>query len=369
MAGGQERVLRRRIKSVQSTKKITRAMELIAASRIVKAQQRVAAARPYSERITEVIRNLAAGRRRSRSPLLRGPRGVGTVCFVVIAADRGLAGGYNSSVIRPPSGRCSPTGPRARRPRWSPSARRPTATSASAATRSPSRSAASPTTPTYEDARGVAAYRHRAVRVRRVPAGALAYTQFISHRHAAGREGTLTLHCRLDHQARRLATTPRRSQGPRPTTSSSPARTRSSTAAAPLRRGPAVRRAARRGRVRARRPPAGHEVGHRQRRRAHHPAQPGDEPGPPGRHHHRDHGDRRRRRGAAPGGAGGEDLLIDDVLSVATSSTTIRTQPAHRSETTMTITNEPGATAADDRAEGRPGRHHRRPGRRRRVPA
>ena len=61
MAGGKERVLRRRIKSVQSTKKITKAMELIAASRIVKAQQRVAAARPYSEQITEVIRNLAAG--------------------------------------------------------------------------------------------------------------------------------------------------------------------------------------------------------------------------------------------------------------------------------------------------------------------
>src|SRR5438105_2818733 len=59
MASGQERILRRRIRSVQSTKKITRAMELIAASRIVKAQQRVAAARPYSEQITEVIRTLA----------------------------------------------------------------------------------------------------------------------------------------------------------------------------------------------------------------------------------------------------------------------------------------------------------------------
>ncbi|MFP5375364.1 MAG: F0F1 ATP synthase subunit gamma, partial [Acidimicrobiia bacterium] len=61
MAGGKERILRRRIKSVQNTKKITKAMELIAASRIVKAQQRVAAARPYSEQITEVIRSLAAG--------------------------------------------------------------------------------------------------------------------------------------------------------------------------------------------------------------------------------------------------------------------------------------------------------------------
>jgi F-type H+-transporting ATPase subunit gamma len=100
VAGGQERVLRRRIKSVQSTKKITRAMELIAASRIVKAQQRVAAARPYSERITEVIRNLAKAGAGRGSPLLEAREQIGTVCFVVIAADRGLAGGYNSSVIR-----------------------------------------------------------------------------------------------------------------------------------------------------------------------------------------------------------------------------------------------------------------------------
>ena len=70
MPGGQERALRRRIRSVQSTKKITKAMELIAASRIVKAQQRVAAARPYSERITEVIRNLAAAGAGGDSPLL-----------------------------------------------------------------------------------------------------------------------------------------------------------------------------------------------------------------------------------------------------------------------------------------------------------
>src|SRR5919205_1285909 len=74
MAGGKERVLRRRIKSVESSKKITRAMELIAASRIHKAQQRVAAARPYSEQITAVIR--------------------------VLAGDRGLAGGFNSGVLR-----------------------------------------------------------------------------------------------------------------------------------------------------------------------------------------------------------------------------------------------------------------------------
>jgi F-type H+-transporting ATPase subunit gamma len=100
MAGGTERVLRRRIKSVQSTKKITKAMELIAASRILKAQQRVNAARPYSEQITEVIRNLAAAGAGTSSPLLQEREEIGTVAFVVVTADRGLCGGYNSTVIR-----------------------------------------------------------------------------------------------------------------------------------------------------------------------------------------------------------------------------------------------------------------------------
>jgi F-type H+-transporting ATPase subunit gamma len=100
MASGQERVLRRRIKSVQSTKKITRAMELIAASRIVKAQQRVAAARPYSEQITEVIRNLAAAGAGLDHPMLRKADTISKVGLVVITADRGLAGAYNASVIR-----------------------------------------------------------------------------------------------------------------------------------------------------------------------------------------------------------------------------------------------------------------------------
>ena len=100
MAGGKERVLRRRIKSVQSTKKITKAMELIAASRILKAQQRVNAARPYSEQITEVIRNLAAAGAGQGSPLLEQRDEVRTVAVVVVSADRGLCGGYNTNVIR-----------------------------------------------------------------------------------------------------------------------------------------------------------------------------------------------------------------------------------------------------------------------------
>ncbi len=100
MPGGEERSLRRRIKSVQSTKKITRAMELISASRIVKAQQKVAAARPYAEQITDVIRNLSAAGAGGGQALLTPREQVSTVGVIVIAADRGLAGGYNSAVIR-----------------------------------------------------------------------------------------------------------------------------------------------------------------------------------------------------------------------------------------------------------------------------
>jgi F-type H+-transporting ATPase subunit gamma len=104
MAGGQERILRGRIRSMQATKKITRAMELIAASRIVKAQQRVHAAVPYSEKITEVVRDLAAAGASGDSPLLAGRGEIRTTCYVVITADRGLCGGYNAGVQRAAEG-------------------------------------------------------------------------------------------------------------------------------------------------------------------------------------------------------------------------------------------------------------------------
>ena len=100
MAGGQERILRRRISSIDATKKITRAMELIAASRIVKAQGRVQAAKPYSEKVTDVITNLAGGGAGVDHPLLTAPEEVSRVAYVVIAADRGLCGGYNNNVLR-----------------------------------------------------------------------------------------------------------------------------------------------------------------------------------------------------------------------------------------------------------------------------
>ncbi len=101
---GQERILRRRIRSVNSTKKITRAMELIAASRIVRAQARVHAAVPYSDGITEIVRDLAAAGGSVDSPLLAPRPEIKRVAHVVIAADRGLSGAYNSSVIRAAEG-------------------------------------------------------------------------------------------------------------------------------------------------------------------------------------------------------------------------------------------------------------------------
>lgn len=104
MAGGQERILKRRIGSVQSTKKITRAMELIAASRIVKAQQAVQSAVPYSDHITEVVRDLGAAGGSSGSPLLTPRPEIRRVAHVVVTADRGLCGAYNSSVIRAAEG-------------------------------------------------------------------------------------------------------------------------------------------------------------------------------------------------------------------------------------------------------------------------
>jgi F-type H+-transporting ATPase subunit gamma len=100
MPGGAERVLRRRIGSVSNTKKITRAMELIAATRVAAAQQRARAARPYSEQLTSVIENLAAGGANIDHPLLRQVENPQKVAFVVCAGDRGLAGPFNAQVIR-----------------------------------------------------------------------------------------------------------------------------------------------------------------------------------------------------------------------------------------------------------------------------
>jgi len=97
--GAQLRVYRRRIRSVQATKKITRAMELIAASRIVKAQQRVSASTPYAEAITRAV-SAAASNATIDHPLLTAQEKSTRAAVLVVTSDRGLAGAYSSSAIK-----------------------------------------------------------------------------------------------------------------------------------------------------------------------------------------------------------------------------------------------------------------------------
>jgi F-type H+-transporting ATPase subunit gamma len=97
--GAQLRVYRRRISAVKSTKKITKAMELIAASRIVKAQQRVAESTPYAEAITETV-TIVASSSSTEHVLTTERENPGRVAVLGITSDRGLAGAYSSSALR-----------------------------------------------------------------------------------------------------------------------------------------------------------------------------------------------------------------------------------------------------------------------------
>lgn len=99
MASAQLRDTRRRIASVDAIKKITRAMELIAASRIPKAQARVIASKPYTAKLIEVIENVGAAGSGS-SHILLDKRDIRTAGLLVVSSDRGLAGSYASNVIR-----------------------------------------------------------------------------------------------------------------------------------------------------------------------------------------------------------------------------------------------------------------------------
>jgi len=96
------RELRRRIKSVQSTRKITKTMELVATSKLKRAQDRVVAARPYAAALAGVIGDLYAPELAERFPLLRQPAGDRRrrVALVVITSNRGLCGAFNANLIR-----------------------------------------------------------------------------------------------------------------------------------------------------------------------------------------------------------------------------------------------------------------------------
>ncbi|MFM5968958.1 MAG: F0F1 ATP synthase subunit gamma [Micrococcales bacterium] len=97
--GAQLRVYRQKIKSAQTTKKITRAMELISASRIYKAQQRVAASAPYSRAVTRAVSAVATYSNVDH-PLTTEPARIDRAAVVIFTSDRGLAGAFSSNVLK-----------------------------------------------------------------------------------------------------------------------------------------------------------------------------------------------------------------------------------------------------------------------------
>jgi F-type H+-transporting ATPase subunit gamma len=98
MAVGKE--IRGKIKSFENTKKITKAMEMVSASKMRKAQERMRAARPYADKIRNITANLAAANPEYRSPYMRTGGSTKAVGFIVISTDKGLCGGLNTNILR-----------------------------------------------------------------------------------------------------------------------------------------------------------------------------------------------------------------------------------------------------------------------------
>ena len=98
MAKGRE--LKRRIKTVENTRKITRTMELVATSRMKRAQDRVTAARPYARALGDVIAGLYSPDLADRFPLLRQPERAAKAAVILLTSNRGLCGGFNANLIR-----------------------------------------------------------------------------------------------------------------------------------------------------------------------------------------------------------------------------------------------------------------------------
>jgi F-type H+-transporting ATPase subunit gamma len=98
MAVGKE--IRGKIKSVENTKKITKAMEMVAASKMRKAQERMRAARPYADKIRNITAHLSGANPEYKSPYMRTGGTSKAVGFIVVSTDKGLCGGLNTNVLR-----------------------------------------------------------------------------------------------------------------------------------------------------------------------------------------------------------------------------------------------------------------------------
>jgi F-type H+-transporting ATPase subunit gamma len=103
MAVGKE--IRGKIKSVENTKKITKAMEMVAASKMRKAQERMRRARPYSDKVRNIAANLSQANPEYRSPYMRVGGSSKVAGFIVVTTDKGLCGGLNTNILRALTGR------------------------------------------------------------------------------------------------------------------------------------------------------------------------------------------------------------------------------------------------------------------------
>ena len=98
MAAGKD--IRGKIKSFETTKKITKAMEMVAASKMRKAQDRMRAARPYADKIRIITANLSQATPEYKHPFVVKNSGTGQVGLIVVSTDKGLCGGLNTNVLR-----------------------------------------------------------------------------------------------------------------------------------------------------------------------------------------------------------------------------------------------------------------------------
>ena len=99
MAGVSTKEIKNRIRSMESTKQITKAMEMVAASKLRRAQAQISSSRPYFEILYSTIQDITRANKDFSSPYLK-EREVKKVMYIVIAGDRGLAGGYNSNILK-----------------------------------------------------------------------------------------------------------------------------------------------------------------------------------------------------------------------------------------------------------------------------
>ncbi|CAM5257341.1 ATP synthase gamma chain [Streptomyces hirsutus] len=294
--GAQLRVYKRRIRSVTATKKITKAMEMIAASRVVKAQRKVRSSTPYAEELTRAVTAVGTGSD-AKHPLTTEAENPTRVAVLLLTSDRGLAGAFNANAIKAAEqlterlereGKEVDTYIVGRRGLAHYNFReRMVVESFTGFTDEPS----------YADAKKVAAPLIEAIEKETADGGVdelhIVYTEFVSMMTQAA-VGSRMLPLRLDEVVEEgtstkdeilLAVRLRALGGGRPR-----------RPAAALRGEPRLQRAAPVGRFEARRHAARDEVGHRQRGRADQHALPSCQRGPPGRNHPGNQRDRRWRR-------------------------------------------------------------------------